>query len=218
MERAFGLAIPQSVEEACDPRRVALIVYDMQGGILRHIERSADLIASVVRVLQAARQAGVRVFFLRHMSLPKELMGVFQLRMALAWQRVRTVAEVPPWFLRDTPDFHLVPEVIPLPSEAMLDKLTFSAFEGTPLNIALRDCGINTVILVGVATEMGLEPTGRHGCDLGDIPILVTDACGAGDQEAGARALASLRFMGDAFFTTVEEICGVLLGKANRSA
>ena len=218
MERAFGLEIPQSVEEACDPRRVALIVYDMQVGILRHVERSADLIANVVRVLTAARQAGVRVFFLRHMSLPKELMGVFQLRMALAWQRVSTVDEVTPWFLRDTPDFHLTPEVAPLPSEAVFDKLTFSAFEGTPLDIALRDCGINTFILVGVATEIGLEPTVRHGCDLGYMPILVTDACGAGDPEAGDRALASLRFMGDAFFTTVKEICGVLLGKANRSA
>src|SRR5262245_52819195 len=136
VERAFGLEIPQSLKEACDPRRVALIVYDMQVGILRHVERSADLIANVVRVLQAARQAGVRVFFLRHMSLPKELMGVFQLRMALAWQRVSTVAEVTPWFLRDTPDFHLAPEVAPLPSEAVLDKLTFSAFEGTPLDLA----------------------------------------------------------------------------------
>jgi len=72
------------LEEACDPRRVALIVYDMQVGILRHIERSADLIANVVRVLMAAHQAGVRVFFMRHRSLPKELMGVFQLRMAMA--------------------------------------------------------------------------------------------------------------------------------------
>jgi ketosteroid isomerase-like protein len=72
------------LEEACDPRRVALIVYDMQVGILRHIERSADLIANVVRVLMAARQAGVRVFFMRHRSLPKELTGVFQLRMAMA--------------------------------------------------------------------------------------------------------------------------------------
>jgi biuret amidohydrolase len=218
MERAFGLEIPQSLEEACDPRRVALIVYDMQVGILRHIERSADLIAKVVRVLQAARQVGVRVFFMRHMSLPKELMGVFQLRMAMAWQRVSTVDDVTPWFLRDTPGFQLTPEVAPLPSEAVLDKITFSAFEGTPLDIALRDCGINTFILVGVAIEIGLEPTVRHGCDLGYIPILVTDACGAGDPEAGDLALASLRFMGDALFTNVEEMCGVLLGKTTRSA
>jgi nicotinamidase-related amidase len=218
MERAFGLEIPQSLEEACDPRRVALIVYDMQVGILRHIEGRAGIIANVVRVLQAARQAGVRVLFMRHMSLPKELMGVFQLRMALAWQRVSTVENVHPWFLRDAPDFQLVPEVAPLPSEAVLDKITFSAFEGTPLDIALRDCGMNTFILVGVATEIGLEPTVRHGCDLGYIPILVTDACGAGNQAAGDRAFASLRFMGDAFFTTVEEICGILRRQANRSA
>jgi len=218
MEKAFGLEIPQHLEEACDPRRVALIVYDMQVGILRHIDRRTELIAQVVRVLQAARQVGVRVFFLRHMSLPKALMGVFQLRMAMAWQRVSTVDDVTPWFLRDTPDFQLTPELAPLPSEAVLDKITFSAFAGTPLDIALRDCAINTFILVGVATEIGLEPTVRHGCDLGYIPILVTDACGAGDQEAGDRALASLRFMGDAFFTTVDEICGVLLHQANRSA
>jgi hypothetical protein len=72
MERAFGLEIPQSVEEACDPQRVALLVYDMQVGILRHVERSTDIIANVVCVVTAPRQAGVRVFCLRHMSLPKQ--------------------------------------------------------------------------------------------------------------------------------------------------
>src|SRR5437016_13823105 len=42
------------------------------------------------------------------------------------------------WFLRDSPGFHLIPELNPLPSEAIFDKITMSAFEGTPLNIALR--------------------------------------------------------------------------------
>ena len=36
----------------------------------------------------AAGHAGVRTFFTRHMSLPRELMGAFQYRMAMAWQRV----------------------------------------------------------------------------------------------------------------------------------
>jgi hypothetical protein len=53
---------------------------------------------STQRVVDAARNAGVRVTFFRHMSLPKELMGVFQLRMAMAWQRVESVDEVRPWF------------------------------------------------------------------------------------------------------------------------
>jgi biuret amidohydrolase len=213
LERAFGLEIPESLEEACNPARMALVVYDMQVGILRQLRQGAEVTAKVVEVLRAARDAGLRVFFLRHMSLPRELAGVFQLRMAKAWQRVGSVADVQPWFLRDSPGFQLAPEVAPLPSEAVFDKITMSAFEGTPLDIALRDCAINTVAIVGVATEIGIEPTVRHAADLGYIPVVVTDACGAGNEEAGQRALASLRFMGDAFFTDVGEFCGVLRRK-----
>jgi nicotinamidase-related amidase len=214
VERAFGLEVPQTLEEACDPQRLALIVYDMQVGILRQIKDAAAIKTAVGRVLEAAREAGVRVFFLRHLSLPKELMGVFQLRMAMAWQRVTTIAAVEPWFLRDSPGFQLVPELAPRPSEAIFDKITMSAFEGTPLDIALRDCGVNAFVIVGVATEIGIEPTVRHGADLGYIPIVVTDACGAGHEEAGARALASLRYIGDAIVTDVAQICDVLRRKA----
>src|SRR5437667_9630607 len=52
------------------------------------------------------------------------------------WQRVNSADEVKPWFLRDSPGFHLIPELNPPPSEAIFDKITMSAFEGTPLNIA----------------------------------------------------------------------------------
>jgi nicotinamidase-related amidase len=208
--RAYQLDIPQTLEEACVPSRTALVVYDMQVGILGQLQNGAAVTAKVADVVGAAREAGVRVIFLRHMSLPKELMGVSQLRQAMAWQRVGSVEEVRPWFLRDSPGFQLAPELAPLPSEAILDKITFSAFEGTPLDIALRDCGIISFIIVGVATEIGIEPTVRHGADLGYIPIVVSDACGAGNPEAGERALASLRFMGDALFTTTREIVEIL--------
>jgi nicotinamidase-related amidase len=210
VQQAYQLTIPQSLKEACDPTRLALIVYDMQVGILSQISDGASVTANVAKVLQAAREAGVRVLFSRHLSLPKELMGVAQLRMAMAWQRVSTVEEVRPWFLRDSPGFQLLPEMTPRTSEAVFDKITMSAFEGTPLDITLRDCGVTAFLIVGVATEVGIEPTVRHGADLGYIPIIVTDACGAGHAAAGERALASLRYAGDALFTTVAEICDVL--------
>jgi nicotinamidase-related amidase len=210
VQQAYQLTIPQSLKEACDPARLALIVYDMQVGILSQISDGTAVTANVAKVLQAAREAGVRVLFSRHLSLPKELMGVAQLRMAMAWQRVTTVEEVRPWFLRDSPGFQLLPEMTPRTSEAVFDKITMSAFEGTPLDITLRDCGVTAFLIVGVATEVGIEPTVRHGADLGYIPIIVTDACGAGHAAAGERALASLRYGGDALFTTVAEICDVL--------
>jgi nicotinamidase-related amidase len=220
LQRAYGLEIPQNLKEACDPRRLALIVYDMQVGILRQLQDGDAMTAKVAEVLQVARDAGLRVFFLRHMSLPKELMGVFQLRMAMAWQRVGSVDEVQPWFLRDSPGFQILPELAPLPTDAVFDKITMSAFEGTPLDIALRDCGINAFLIAGVAMEIGIEPTVRHGADLGYIPIVVTDACGAGHPEAGERALASLRYLGDALFADVAEIRDLLstTGGAPRAA
>jgi nicotinamidase-related amidase len=182
----------------------------MQLGIIGQIQNGQAVVARVKDVLDAARAAGLRVFFMRHLSLPKEATGVSQLRTAMTWQRVSTVADVRPWFLRDSPGFQLVPELSPLPSEAIFDKITMSAFEGTPLDIALRDCGINSFIIVGVATEIGIEPTVRHGVDLGYIPIVVTDACGAGHAEAAERALASIEFMGDAILTDIQTIKAIL--------
>src|SRR5438874_10681906 len=202
MQRAFGLNIPQTLEDVCDPTRLALIVYDMQVGIVKQIENGQQITDRVVQVLE-----GIRVFFTRHMSLPKEFMGVSQMRMAMAWQRVKSVDEVKPWFLRDSPGFQMIPEVNPLPSEAVFDKITMSAFEGTPLDIALRDCGIDAFAIVGIAMEIGIEPTVRHGADLGYIPVVVKDACGFGHRDAAVRSIASLEFAGDALLTNVETIC-----------
>src|SRR5437879_7452991 len=141
------------------------------------------------------------------MSLPKELMGAFQFRTAMAWQRVKTPEEVKPWFLRDAPGFELIPELKPLPSEALFDKITMSAFEGTPLDITLRDCGVTGFAIVGIAMEIGIEPTVRHGADLGYIPVVVKDACGSGHADSAARSLSSLEFAGDSLFTDTQTIC-----------
>ena len=210
MKTAYGLSVPETLQEVCDPGRVALLVYDMQVGILSQIKNPEQIMRQVLKVLSAARNAGVRVFFSRHLSLPNELMGVFQFRMAMTWQRIDSPEQVKPWFLRDAPGFQITPDLLPRPTEGVLDKLTMSAFEGTWLDFALRDCGVNAFIIVGVATEIGIEPTARHGADLGYIPVLVTDACGAGNEEAARRSIESLIFAGDALLTDTETICNVL--------
>ena len=196
--------IPRTVEEAVHPDRMALLVYDMQVGIVRQIADGVRVVAQVQRALAAARGAGMRVFFTRHMSLPPELMGASQYRMAMAWQRVDRPELVKPWFLRDSPGFALTPEMQPRPSEAIFDKLAMSAFEGTPLEFALRDCDVVASAVAGIALEIGIEPTARHAADLGFLPVLLEDACGAGHLEAAARSIGSLRFAGDTLFSDVE--------------
>ena len=212
MKQAFGMAIPQTLEDVCDRSKLALLVYDMQVGIIRQLKNGEAVTAQVARVLKAARDAQLRVFFTRHMSLPRELMGAFQYRMAMAWQRVDDPAKVEPWFLRDAPGFAIVPELTPRPSEAIFDKLAMSAFEGTPLGFALRDCGITAVAIIGVAMEIGIEPTARHAADLGILPVVIEDACGAGHADAAQRSCEALRFAGDAIMTDTETFCAALGG------
>jgi biuret amidohydrolase len=213
VDQRHGLDVPQSLSEVCRPEQLGLLIYDMQVGILEQIADRQSVIQNVGEVLEAARGAGVRTYFTRHVTLPVELMGVAQLRMWRAWQRVDRLEDVRSPFLPDAPQTQIVPELRPSDREAVLDKLTLSAFAGTPLELALRGAGVGAMAIVGVATEIGIEPTVRHAGDLGFIPVVVTDACAAGNAEAGARSLESLRFLGDALLTDVAGFREALAGR-----
>ena len=211
LERRCGVVVPRTLEEACDPGRMALLVYDMQVGIASQLPNGGEIVARVKGVLEAARGGGFPVFFSRHVSLPKELMGTSQLRQQMAWQRVERVEDVRSPFPPDAPHSQIVPELGPLEGEAVSDKLAMSAFSGTFLDMAMRDLGLDCFAICGIATEIGIEPTVRHAADLGYVPVIVEDACGAGDEEAGRRSLELLRFAGDAMFAdtaTLEELFG----------
>lgn len=216
MEHAFGLDIPLTLAEVCHPRRTAILVYDVQVGIVSQIADGHPVVERVRGVLEAARNSGYRVFFTRHMSLPNEVAGVTQLRTAMAWQHVDHVDTVKPVFLRDTPGFQIAPEIAPLRSEGVIDKITMSAFEGTFLDIAFRDCGINSFVIVGIALEVGIEPTVRHGMDLGYIPVVVTDACGHGNSAAAHSSLAALAFAGGSIQCDCSAMIEVLRGISER--
>jgi nicotinamidase-related amidase len=161
-------------------------------------------------VLESACASGVREIFTRHMSLPVNVMGSFQLRQAMGWQKLTDPDQVQSWFLRGSPGFEIVPELAPHADEAVIDKIAFSAFEGTPLAMILRDCGLTAFAIVGIAIEIGIEPTAQHGADLGLVPIIVQDACGAGEPEAARRSLANLAWMGDAIMTDAAAFCAAL--------
>jgi len=214
MDQLNGLNVPQSLNDVCRPDRLGLLVYDMQVGILEQIADRDRVIRNVREVLEAARAAGVRTYFTRHVTLPVELMGVAQLRMWRAWQGVERLEDVRSPFLPDAPQTQIVSELRPNEKEAVLDKLTLSAFAGTPLELALRGAGVGAIGIVGVATEIGIEPTVRHAGDLGFIPVVVTDACAAGNAEAGVRSIESLRFLGDALLTDVAGFCDAVVGRS----
>jgi nicotinamidase-related amidase len=210
MDHLNRLDVPRSLAEACRPESLALLVYDMQVGILGQISGREALIDNTRQVLESARAAGVRTYFTRHITLPVDLMGVAQLRMWRTWQGVDRLEDVRSPFLPDAPQTQIVPELAPSSREAVLDKLTMSAFAGTPLELALRSARVQSVAIVGVAMEIGIEPTVRHASDLGFIAVVIADACAAGNADAGARSMETLRFLGDAMLTDTAEFRATL--------
>jgi nicotinamidase-related amidase len=205
MPAVNGLEIPSTLADVANPASMALLVYDMQTGICSQVE-SERVEAAIASLLEAARAAGIRIAYSRHLSLSKAWMGATQYRTAMAWQRKPDPAEVSPWFLPGTPGQSIVPELTPAADDFVFDKLGMSAFEGTPLRFALADAGIRALAIAGIAMEIGIEPTARHAADLGIIPVIIEDAVGWGNKEAADRSIAGLSFAGDAMFTTVAEL------------
>ena len=71
----------------------------------------------------------------------------------------------------------LVPEINALPAAVRLVKRQMSAFFGTELDLQLRRRACKTVVICGVATNMGVEATARAAFDLNYNVVLASDAC-----------------------------------------
>jgi nicotinamidase-related amidase len=68
-------------------------------------------------------------------------------------------------------------EVQPLDGETVIAKTTNSAFIGTDLETRLREDGVETLVIVGVATNNSVEATVRMAGNLGFDTYLVEDCC-----------------------------------------
>jgi biuret amidohydrolase len=206
MDRSTAVSIPESLEEICAPSRAALLVYDMQAGIISQLADGVAIVERVGMLIRSARAAGMRIVYSRHYNVPLAWAGVGQRRMAKTWQRTRQASELKAVLQLGSPAVQIVEALAPRPEDVVLDKVTMSAFEGTPLAMLLRDLGLCSVLLAGIALEVGIEPTARHAADLGFIPVLVQDACGSGHAEAGERSLAALRYSGDTVLTDLASV------------
>ena len=87
---------------------------------------------------------------------------------------------------------------------------------GTFLDIALRDARIASFIIAGIALEVGIEPTVRHGADLNYTPVVVADACGSMTAELKAETLHSLEATGEVISLTTAQITSLMTHKEKK--
>ncbi|MBN0588536.1 hydrolase, partial [Pseudomonas aeruginosa] len=68
-------------------------------------------------------------------------------------------------------------------SDIEVTKRQWGAFYGTDLELQLRRRGIDTIILCGISTNIGVESTARNAWELGFNLVIAEDACSAASAE-----------------------------------
>ncbi|QWI72916.1 isochorismatase family protein (plasmid) [Bacillus mycoides] len=76
--------------------------------------------------------------------------------------------------LKDWAEF--TPELITLKGGETVTKRQWGAFFSSDLDLQLRRRGIDTIVLCGIATDIGVESTAREAFQLGYQQIFITDA------------------------------------------
>ena len=165
MREAYGKLVYDSLEEVVDPEHTALVVVDMQNGLVSLERPSAregapppaarDIIPALERLIAAGRASGVKVVYL--------VVGNSE-------DPARTVSPAYAYYsLRESP-YHgsyagnlrasaddswskeVIPELAPQPEDVVVLKRRLGGFWGTHLDSTLRGMGVETVVVTGTAT------------------------------------------------------------------
>lgn len=187
---------------ALSPRKTALIVVDMQyvdadpdSGIGRAAREAgqADAFAEYwpaveravtaqLRLLKAARRAGVQVLFTRIATQTRDARDV--------GRQHRLVGLPVP---RDSRDACILDALAVGPDDVVLSKVSSSPFNSTAIDRFLRNLEIDTLLVCGVVTNGCVEGTVRDASDLGYQVVMVEDACAAVTAALHQAAITNLK-------------------------
>ena len=110
--------------------------------------------------------------------------------------------------LDGTPATEIIDELEPQAEDWVITNTKVSAFASSDFDERLRGAGIDTVVLLGVATNLSVESTGRSAGDLGYRVVIVADACEAATDRAHEASLESFALVGEV--ATTDEVLAAL--------
>lgn len=129
----------------------ALMVVDVQVGVMQSVWEPARIIANIQTAVAKARQQGVPVIWVQHAD-PDD---------GLAY---------------GSPDWEIVPELVPAEGETRIYKNYNSSFENTELEKTLKTLGVEHIVLAGAATNWCIRATAYGALDKGFDLTLIKDA------------------------------------------
>lgn len=163
--------------EKLDPRTTALVLIDLQEGILPFAQgprTGQAVLATSARLARRFRERGGLVVLVRvgwHDDFADALS-----------QPADAAMQLKPGMLPE--NWWVFPDALEASAKDLqIVKRQWNAFHGTELDLQLRRRGIRTIVLGGISTNIGVESTSRAAYELGYEQVLVEDAMSAGATE-----------------------------------
>jgi maleamate amidohydrolase len=156
-------------------QRPALLIVDV---CMAYLDRDSplyagveDALASNVRLIAAAREAGVPVIFTQVVYQAGGIDG------GMFYRKVPALKA----YLAGSPLAAFPPEIAPRSDEVVVTKQYASAFFGTSLAATLRSMGVDTVMVTGFSTSGCVRASTLDALQHGFAPFVIADACGDRD-------------------------------------
>ena len=163
------------------PARTAFVVIDLQRGIVgapTAPHPAGDVVAHAAAVAVALRAAGGTVVLV-HVTPSAD-----------GRDALRPQTDTPAWQPGPRPQdwAEIVPELGPEPGDLVITKRQWGAFYGTELDLQLRRRGIDTILLAGISTNVGVESTARDAYE----QVFVEDAMAARSPDEHAHTIRTV--------------------------
>jgi nicotinamidase-related amidase len=151
-----------------DPKRTALVLIDLQRGVVARQttpHTPAKVVGNAVRLAEKVRAAGGTVALVNVAFHPD-----WKDALKVPVDESFNPGTLPPNWAE------IVPELGPHAGDLLITKRQWGAFYGTELDLQLRRRDVRTILLGGIATNIGVESTARNAYELGYHQVLVEDA------------------------------------------
>jgi len=169
------------------PPRSAILVVDLLKGFFKNDPTLPDplaarrLFATVRRVIDAGRERGLTIVFVKDNFLPEEVGHDKHFKI---WG---------PHCVVGTPDADVVDELAPRPGDYQIAKKHYSGFSGTRLDAVLRELDVKRLYVTGAWTEACVQHTVIDAFYLNYEICVISDGVSSPDRAAHDYALAYMQ-------------------------
>jgi len=172
--------------ETLGPDHTALVLFDTLNGYLHPADpkkqkflADRNILSNMQRLLKGARKAGLTTFYPMGQHTPGGIDTVPRLTdtdmdLKPFGKKKETIK---PRFYAGSKDSEIAPELAPLDSDVTVPKHRWNAFFQTRMDLSMRVRGLDTIVLAGGSTDVGIAATAFAARDLDLGLVIVRDCC-----------------------------------------